>query len=119
MLQPLQAGLDRIDDVAARGAAVVGAGADLAEGLGGDNDVGALVAGIGDRPPGDLLRQPLRVDVGGVDEVDAGVEGAGDDAVGIGLVEQPIAGQKPPRPPKVMVPRQISETRRPVPPRFL
>ena len=71
------------------------------------------------RPAGDLLRQALGVDVGGVDEIDAGVERAGDDAVGNGLLQRADRRQKPPRPPKVMVPRQISETRRPVPPRVL
>ena len=63
-----------------------------AERLGGQNDIRTLVAGIRDRPAGDLLRKPLRVDVGRVDEVDAGVERAGDDAVGIGLVERAYRG---------------------------
>ena len=85
--EPLQARLDRVHDVAARRAAVVGALADGAEGLGGEHEVGARAAGIGQRPAGDLLRQAFGIDVGGVDEVDAGVERAGDDAVGGRLVE--------------------------------
>ena len=45
--------------------------------LGGEHDV--VAAAAGERLADDLLRLAARVDVGGVDEVDAGVEGRVDD----------------------------------------
>jgi hypothetical protein len=69
-LQPLEAGLDRLDDMAPRGAACVEVGADLGVDLGGEHKVVAMAL---HQPAEDLLRNALVVLVGGVEEVDAGV----------------------------------------------
>ena len=70
--QPLEAGLDGANQVVARGAGSVGVVAQRASALGGEDDVVALAA---QRLAGDFLGQPERVEIGGVDEVDAGIEG--------------------------------------------
>ena len=72
-------------------------------------------AEIAQRLAGDRLRQALGIDVRGVDEVDAGIERRADQAVGL-LLPQPadLAARCLSPPPKVMVPRQSSETKRPV-----
>ena len=62
----------------------------------------------------DLLGLALVVLVGGVDEVAARLGERGEDAVALLLV-----GAEAPASPKLMVPRQISETRRPLGPRSL
>ena len=64
-----------------------GAGAGLAEDLGRDDHAVARHLQVLQRLPGDLLRQPARIDVGGVDEVDAGIERLADQALGIGLLQ--------------------------------
>ena len=69
--------LDRPDDPAPRPAAPVGVLAHRHEELGREHDV---VAPVLQRLPDDLLRLTGGVHVGGVDEVDAGVEGGVDDA---------------------------------------
>ncbi len=84
-LQPLQARLDAVHDVAAGTAAAVGARAGLAEHLGGDDDVLARHLQVLQRLPGELLRHAARVHVGRVDEVDAGVERLADEPVGVAL----------------------------------
>ena len=69
--------LDRLDDPTARAAAVVGVLAHRHEELGGEHDV---VAAALERLADDLFGLAGRVDVGGVDEVDPGVQRAVDDA---------------------------------------
>src|SRR5215472_1993444 len=86
-LQALQARLQPGDDVAARRTAHVRARARLAEHLGRDDDALARNLEILQRLPGDLLRPAARVDIGGVDEVDAGVERAADDALRVVLLQ--------------------------------
>src|SRR5688572_33107033 len=82
-LEAAQRVLALLDDVAARLAHVVGAFAHLTVELGREHDVVALaVAGEGVTDRLLALAAPA-VDVGGVDEVDAGVEGAGDDRGGV------------------------------------
>jgi hypothetical protein len=75
-LEPPQGVLDLADDPAPRVAELVGVVAHRAVHLGREHDV---VAAPGERLADDLLRLAARVDVGGVDEVDPGVEGAVDD----------------------------------------
>ena len=69
------------------GASGVRPGAGLAEDLGGDHDAVARYLEVLEGLAGDLLGQPARIDVGGVDEVDAGVERLADQALGVGLLE--------------------------------
>ena len=75
--QPPQRVLDRAHDPAARAALLVGVLAHRAVELGGEDDVVAPAAG--ERLADDLLGLALPVDVGGVDEVDPGVERRVDD----------------------------------------
>ena len=75
-LEPPQRVLDLMDDPAARVAAAVRIVAHRHVHLAREHDV---VAAPGERLADDLLRLALRVDVGGVDEVDPGVEGRVDD----------------------------------------
>ena len=82
-----QTRLDLVHDVDARGAGVVGAGADGVGGLRRDDDVVAGDPERRERAAEHLLRVALGVDVRGVDEVDAGVEGSADDAVDVGLAD--------------------------------
>ena len=82
-----EAGFDGVHDVAAGGADVVAAGAGAAVDLGGDDDVFAgdveVLEGLAEGGFG----LALGVDVGGVDEVDAGFDGGLDEGVGAGLVD--------------------------------
>jgi hypothetical protein len=77
-LQALERRLDRAEDPAPRVARLVGIVAHRAVELRREHDVVAAAAGKG--LADDLLGLPPRVDVGGVDEVDARVERAVDDA---------------------------------------
>ena len=76
-LQPPQAGLHLLHDPAAGVPAPVGTVAHREMDLGGDDD--AVAAAARQRPAHDLLGLTAGVRVGGVDEVDAGVEGPVDD----------------------------------------
>jgi hypothetical protein len=76
-LQPPQRVLDLGDDPAPRVAAAVGSVAHREMHLGREHDV---VAAPPQRPADDLLGLTGRIDIGGVDEVDARVERAVDDA---------------------------------------
>jgi hypothetical protein len=80
-LQPAQAGLHRIHDVAARGAAVVGPRAHVAIDLGGDDHVLSAYAQVLQALAQQLLGLAEGVDVGCVDEVDPGPQRAADDVV--------------------------------------
>ena len=75
------------DDVAARRAAHVRARAGLAEDLGRDDDALARHLQVLQRLADDLFGAAVGVDVGGVDEVDAGIERAADDALGFVLLQ--------------------------------
>ena len=78
--QPAQAGLDRIHDMPARGAAVIGPVAHLPQNLGRQHHVGARPAGIAHGGAGDLFRKSARIDIGGVDEIDAPIQRPGKEA---------------------------------------
>ena len=85
-LQPLQAGLDTLDDVAPRQAARIdAAGAGFAEDLGRHDHILARHLQVLQRLTGDDFRGAAGIDVRGVDEIDAGVERMADQAVGIVL----------------------------------
>ena len=75
--EPAQAVLALPDQPAARVATLVDVLAHGAVRLGGEHDAGPAAAGQG--LPDDLLRLASRVHVGGVDEVDAGVQRPVDD----------------------------------------
>ncbi len=75
--EPLQAGIDGVEGVASRQAAAIGARlGDIAE-LRRQHPPGTLGR---DRPADDLLRAPIDIGIGGVDEIDALLARAGDDA---------------------------------------
>jgi hypothetical protein len=82
-LQAAQRVLDLGHDPTPRDPALVGVVAHRAPELGGQHDV---VAAALERLADDLLRLAGRVDVGGVDEVDAGVQRGVDDADGVVVV---------------------------------
>ena len=77
-LQPLQAAGDLIHDVPARQADGVRARPGAAAHLGGDDHVFASDLEIAQRLPEHHLGLALGIDVGGVDEIDAGFERARD-----------------------------------------
>jgi len=84
--QPPQRVLDLGDDPPARDTAAVGVLAHRTPELRGQHDV---VAAASERLPNDLLRLAGGVDVGGVDEIDPGVERAVDDADRVVVVGVP------------------------------
>jgi len=77
-LQSLQRSLDLPDDPAPGVARLIGVLTHGAMELRGEHH--AVAAPTGEGPADDLLRLPSRVDIGGVDEVDPGVQGPVDDA---------------------------------------
>ena len=84
-LQAAQRLLARGDDVLARGAAGVRiAGVKVREELRGNDHAVATRAIVGDEVADDLLRVAAGVAVGGVDEVAAQFQVAGDDRLGVG-----------------------------------
>ena len=111
--EALQAGGDLIHDVAARQADRVRPRAHPPEHFGRDDDVLALHAEVTQRLPELDLRLAFRIDVGGVDEIDAASSARPTSAVEAFWSSAPIARQKP-APLNVIVPRQISETYWPV-----
>ena len=84
--EPLEARLAGGDQVMAGIAAVVRPVAHRKARLGGEKHVGALLA---ERLADDLLRRAGGIDVGGVDQVDAGVEADGDLTLGFGEADRP------------------------------
>src|SRR4030081_3712282 len=85
-LQAPQAGLDAFHDVIARQAGRIDAfSAALAEHLRGDHDAIARNLYVFQSLTGNDFRAPVRIGGGRVDEVDAGVDGAGDDPVSFDL----------------------------------
>ena len=106
MLEPPQRVLDLGDDPAAGDAALVGVLAHRAPELGGQHDV---VAAALERLADDLLRLAGGVDVGGVDEVDPGVERGW-------MMRIESSWSVLPQAPNIIVPRQSFETWTPVRP---
>jgi hypothetical protein len=86
LVGPLALKAATLDDVLTREADVVRAVAHREADLRGEND---LVAQPLQRPAGDLLGDPVRVHVGGVHEVAAGLEETGDEPFGGLLVGLP------------------------------
>ena len=86
-LEAAEAGVDGVHDVTTGGAYVVFAGAGASVDLGGDDDAGAgdgeVFDGLTDRDFGPALG----VDIGGVDEVDAGFDGYLDEGVDVRLAD--------------------------------
>ena len=75
--------VDGAHDVAAGQPAIVGAGARLTAHLGNDHRVLATGTQRGTQQP---LRLAVGVDIGGVEEVDPRIQGAGDDRADAGLI---------------------------------
>ena len=88
--EPLQRGVDRLHDVLARQALGVGARPHLPMHLGRDDDVVALGVFL-ERPAEDLLARALRIDVGGVEEVDPALERLADERPRRLFLEHPFA----------------------------
>ena len=109
--EPLERGVDRREDVLAREAAAVLAGHRLAVHLRRDDVLLAHPEELAQQAPGDDLALAAVVDVGGVEEDDAALDGAPDDRLGRRLVERPLAALVLP---KLIIPRHTRETRRPV-----
>ncbi len=87
-LQAAKTGVDAIHDVSARGAYVVAAGAHATEDLGGENDVLAGNVQVLEGLPEGLFAFTFRVDIGSVNEVDAGIDGGLDEIIGSRLVNR-------------------------------
>jgi len=83
--KPLQAALAFGDETDARIAAVVGAAQDVEACLCGEHDAVALAL---DRLADDLLGLAARIDIGGVDKVDAGIEAHVDLAPGCWKIDR-------------------------------
>ncbi len=86
-LQPLQARLYGVEDMGAGGAAIVRAGPHQDIALGGDQDVRTLDTEITQGLPEQRLRLAGRIDIGGIDEIDTGVERMADEFVDLFLLE--------------------------------
>jgi hypothetical protein len=85
-VEALEGGFDGVHDVAAGCAYVVAAGSGAAEGLGGNDDVFTGDVEVLERLAEHGLGLAVGVDVGGVDEVDAGVDGGLDEVIDLLLV---------------------------------
>jgi len=85
--KPRKAVLDGIHDVTARQAHRVGSGTGASPHLGGDDHILARNAHILDRAAQDPLRLAFRIDVGRVDEIDAGIDGLTEQIVGRRLID--------------------------------
>ena len=88
--QAAQRRVDAIEDVLARQAALVRAAAHCAVDLGRDHDLVARGERT-QRPARDLLAHADRIDIGGVEEVDAGFISLSDQWQAGGFVEHPVA----------------------------
>ena len=86
-LQTLQARLARLDQMHSRGAGRVGPCPHRAEPLGRDHHVLPRHLEIAQRLAGHLLGNALGIDVGGVEEIDPGVERPADETLGVLLAE--------------------------------
>jgi hypothetical protein len=83
-LEPLEARFRLLDDMEAGEPVIVGAVADLEANLGGDH--GALAALLGHDLADDLFGDAAIVDIGGVEQIDTGIEAQVDLALGAGDV---------------------------------
>ena len=72
--EPGQTGVDLVHQMVPADTRIVGPLAHRAHRLGGDHHVRTLDAQRLDRPAGELLRLALGIDVGGIDEVDPGIQ---------------------------------------------
>ena len=86
-LEAAEAGFDGVHDVSAGGSDVVAAGAGAAVDLGGDDDVCARDVEVFEGAAEGDFGLAFGVDVGGVDEVDAGFDGGFDEGVDVGLAD--------------------------------
>ena len=93
--EPLQAGGDLIHDMAAREADSVRPRPHPAAHLGGDDHVLALDAEVAQGLADLNLGLAFGIDVGGVDEIDARFERAGDELGGGGLIERADGAPEP------------------------
>jgi hypothetical protein len=82
--------VDRLQNVLARQAPGIGVGAHRQPDLGGDHHLVAPGHGV-EVAPDDLFGGAEGIEVGGVEEVDAGLQRPGDERLGVGLVEHPGA----------------------------
>ena len=89
--EPLQAGIHLGQDRFAREARAVGAGPHAMIDLGGDHDFLAPDEVL-QRPPDDFLAGPVRIHVGGVEEIDAEIERHADQRAALGLGQRPGMG---------------------------
>ena len=91
MVEPeaFQAGGDLVHDVAAREPDGVRPRPHAATNLGGDDDILALDAKVAQGLADLNLGLALGIDIGGVNEIDAGLERPGDKLCGGGLIERP------------------------------
>lgn len=105
-----QRAFDRADQTAARHAAVARAVAGRQAGLGRDQDG---VAPSLDRLAQHLFGSPVRIDVGGIEQIDAGLQADVDQPAGLDRIARPQAPNSGPLPPKVPVPRLRTGTRSP------
>ncbi len=87
--EALEAGVDGGHDVLAREAAVVGRVAHGVEDLGGNHQLFAAGLELAQQLAGDALALAERVDVGGIEEVDAGFDGAADEGLAPLLLRAP------------------------------
>src|SRR5271163_2659693 len=81
-LQPAQTSLDAVHDVAARGPDVIASGADAAVDLGRDHDMLPRDLQVLQRLPEDLFALTLRINIGGIKEVDPALDRGLDQLIG-------------------------------------
>ena len=86
-VEALQAGFDGMHDVFARQANRIGTGSRSAAPLGRDDDAFAGNLEIAQRLTENLFREALRIDIGGVDEINAGRERTFDQGIGVALID--------------------------------
>ncbi len=87
-LEPLQAGLDAVDDMGSRTAATVRPLRGFPEHLGGQHHVVARDAEPVQRLTRDLFGQAFRIDVGRIDEVDPLIDRCLDQGLGLALLQR-------------------------------
>src|SRR5581483_838300 len=90
--EPLQRGVDRLDQMLARGAEAVRTGAGRKRALGGDQQAVALAL---DRLAEDLLRASLVIDIRAVEHRDAAIEADVDHTCSTGRIDRPPIARQP------------------------
>jgi hypothetical protein len=113
-IQPREAVFDCAHDVSARQADGIGSGPHSSPHLGSDDHIVSRDAEILDGVAQDPLRLAFGVNIGRVEEINAGIGGETQQIIRGRLIELSDEGHSSPRPPKVIVPRQISETNKPL-----